>query len=161
MQKWHVRVAVCCSVLQCVAVSCSELQWVAVSCSVLQCVAVCCSVSCGVTWHIHTHTRPGRDMQMWHAHADTRLTAKTTGMNESCQTATRATTHYNALQLAPHHTTPQHTATHCNSRSKDDAYEWVEWYCLAVRVAVLCSVLWCNALQLAPQLTAKTMRMNE
>ena len=47
------RVAVCCSVLQCVAVSCGELQCVAAlscfaslcaeSCSVLQCVAVCCS----------------------------------------------------------------------------------------------------------------------
>ena len=41
------RVAVCCSVLQCVAVCCS-LQCVAVLvrvfCSVLQCVAVCCSV---------------------------------------------------------------------------------------------------------------------
>ena len=33
------RVAVCCSVLQCVAVCC-----VAVCCSVLQCVAMCCSV---------------------------------------------------------------------------------------------------------------------
>jgi len=48
------RVAVCCSVLQCVAVchsvsqcvavSCSELQWVAVCCNVLQCVALCCIV---------------------------------------------------------------------------------------------------------------------
>ena len=52
------RVAVCCSVLQCVvtthiiindlneqcaAVSCSELQCVAVCCSELQCVAVSCS----------------------------------------------------------------------------------------------------------------------
>ena len=34
------RVAVCCSVLQCVAVCCSVLQCVAVCCSVLQCVAV-------------------------------------------------------------------------------------------------------------------------
>jgi len=47
----NVRVAVCCSVLQCVAVCCSVLQCVAVYCSVLQCicsvlqcVAVCCSV---------------------------------------------------------------------------------------------------------------------
>jgi len=38
------RVAVCCSVLQCVAVCCSVLQSVAVWCSVLQCVVVCCSV---------------------------------------------------------------------------------------------------------------------
>jgi len=53
------RVAVCCSVLQCVAVRCSvlhtakdtspvaarhPLQCAAVCCSVLQCVAVCCSV---------------------------------------------------------------------------------------------------------------------
>jgi len=38
-------VAVCCSVLQCVAVCCSVVQYVAVCCSVLQCVAVCCSVS--------------------------------------------------------------------------------------------------------------------
>jgi len=38
------RVAVCCSVLQCVAVCCSVLQCVAVCCSVLQCDAVCCSV---------------------------------------------------------------------------------------------------------------------
>jgi len=38
------RVAVCCSVLQCVAVCCSVLQCVAVCCSVLQCVAACCSV---------------------------------------------------------------------------------------------------------------------
>jgi len=53
------RVAVCCSMLQCVelvihddthyafyiafCVSCSMLQCVAVCCSVLQCVAVCCS----------------------------------------------------------------------------------------------------------------------
>ena len=37
----NVRVAVCCSVLQCVAVSCSMMQCVAVCCSVLQCVAVC------------------------------------------------------------------------------------------------------------------------
>ena len=35
----QVRVAVCCSVLQCVAVCCSALQCVAVRCSVLQCVA--------------------------------------------------------------------------------------------------------------------------
>ena len=34
------RVAMCCSVLQCVAVCCSVLQCVAVCCSVLQCVAV-------------------------------------------------------------------------------------------------------------------------
>jgi len=34
------RVAVCCSVLQCVAVCCSALQFVAVCCSLLQCVAV-------------------------------------------------------------------------------------------------------------------------
>jgi len=40
-----VRVAVCCSVLQCVAVWCSVVQCGAVCCSVLQCVAVCCSVS--------------------------------------------------------------------------------------------------------------------
>jgi len=56
----RMRVAVCCSVLQCVAVWCSELQWVealaawkdmldqmlqcvAVFCSVLQCFAVSCS----------------------------------------------------------------------------------------------------------------------
>jgi len=38
------RVAVCCSVLQCVAVCCSVLQYVAVCCNVVQCVAVCCSV---------------------------------------------------------------------------------------------------------------------
>jgi len=31
----EVRVAACCSVLQCVAVGCSVLQWVAVCCSVL------------------------------------------------------------------------------------------------------------------------------
>jgi len=37
------RLAVCCSVLQCVAVCCSVLQCVT-SCSVLQCVAVCCCV---------------------------------------------------------------------------------------------------------------------
>ena len=36
------RVAVCCSVLQCVALCGSVLQCVAVCCSVLQCVAVCC-----------------------------------------------------------------------------------------------------------------------
>jgi len=35
------KLAVCCSVLQCVWV---VLQCVAVCCSVLQCVAVCCSV---------------------------------------------------------------------------------------------------------------------
>jgi len=50
----RVRVAVCCSVLQCVAVCCSVSQCVAkcvlrrwgmcACCSVLQCVAVCCSV---------------------------------------------------------------------------------------------------------------------
>ena len=40
----NIRVAVCCSVLQCVAVCCSVLQCVTVCCSVLQCVAVCCSV---------------------------------------------------------------------------------------------------------------------
>ena len=39
------RVAACCSVLQCVAACCSVLQCVAVCCSVLQCVAVCC---CGL-----------------------------------------------------------------------------------------------------------------
>jgi len=38
------RVAVCCSVSQCVVVCCSVLQCVAVCCSVLQCVSVCCSV---------------------------------------------------------------------------------------------------------------------
>ena len=38
------RVAVCCSVLQCVAVCCSGLQCFALCSSVLQCVAVCCSV---------------------------------------------------------------------------------------------------------------------
>jgi len=38
-----VRVAMCCSVLQCVVVCCSVLQCVAMRCSV-QCVAVCCSV---------------------------------------------------------------------------------------------------------------------
>jgi len=32
---YRLRVAVCCSVLQCVAACCSELQCVAVSCSVL------------------------------------------------------------------------------------------------------------------------------
>ena len=39
--------AVCCSALQRVAVRCSVLQcvvWIAVCCGVLQCVAVCCSV---------------------------------------------------------------------------------------------------------------------
>jgi len=45
----HVRVAICCSVLQCVAMCCSVfccnvLQHIAAYCSVLQCVAVCCSV---------------------------------------------------------------------------------------------------------------------
>jgi len=35
------RVAVCCSVLQCVAVCCSMLQCIAVCCSVLQLVAAC------------------------------------------------------------------------------------------------------------------------
>jgi len=39
--KMPPRVAVCCSVLQCVAVRCSALQCVSVRCSVLQCVAVC------------------------------------------------------------------------------------------------------------------------
>ena len=38
------RVAVCCSVLQCVAVCYRVVQCVAVWCSVVQCVAVCCSV---------------------------------------------------------------------------------------------------------------------
>ena len=38
------RVAVSCSVLQCVAVCCSVLHCVALCCSVLQCVAVCCIV---------------------------------------------------------------------------------------------------------------------
>jgi len=38
------RVAVCCSVLQCVAVCCRVLQCVAVCCIVLPCVAVCSSV---------------------------------------------------------------------------------------------------------------------
>jgi len=38
------RVAVCCSAMQCVTVRCSALQCVAVCCSVLQCVAVCSSV---------------------------------------------------------------------------------------------------------------------
>jgi len=42
---YYCRVAVCCSVLQCVAVCCSVLQRVAVCCNVLQCVAACCSVS--------------------------------------------------------------------------------------------------------------------
>jgi len=35
--SYGVRVAVCCSVLQCVAVCCSVLQCVAVCCSVMQC----------------------------------------------------------------------------------------------------------------------------
>jgi len=35
--KWHVSVAVCCSVLQCVALCCRVLQSAAVCCSVLQC----------------------------------------------------------------------------------------------------------------------------
>ena len=39
------RVAVCCSVLQCVAARCcSVLQCIVVCCSVLQCAAVCCSL---------------------------------------------------------------------------------------------------------------------
>ena len=48
---WMKRVAVCCSVLQCVAVYCSVLQCVAVYCSVVQCVAMCCSVSQCVAVH--------------------------------------------------------------------------------------------------------------
>jgi len=38
------RVAVCCSVLQCVAMWCNVVQCCAVWCSVVQCVAVCCSI---------------------------------------------------------------------------------------------------------------------
>ena len=38
------RVALCCSVLQCVAVFCSVLKCVTVCCNVLQCDLVCCSV---------------------------------------------------------------------------------------------------------------------
>ena len=41
---YKVCVAVRCNVLQCVAVCCNMLQDVAVCCSVLQCVAVCRSV---------------------------------------------------------------------------------------------------------------------
>ena len=37
------RVAVCCSVLQCVAVCCSVMRCVAVCCSALQCIAVFCN----------------------------------------------------------------------------------------------------------------------
>jgi len=40
----ELRVAACCSVLQCVAVCCRVLQCFAVCCSVLQCVVVCCIV---------------------------------------------------------------------------------------------------------------------
>ena len=39
------RIAVCCSVLQCVAAWCSLVQSGAVWCCVVQCVAVCCSGS--------------------------------------------------------------------------------------------------------------------
>jgi len=45
-RRYSYRVAVCCSVLQCVAQCCNVLEpqnRVAVCCSVLQCVAVCCS----------------------------------------------------------------------------------------------------------------------
>ena len=54
----YVRVAVICSVVQCVAVRCSVLQYVADCRSVLQCLAVCCSVlqcvvaCCSVLQHI-------------------------------------------------------------------------------------------------------------
>jgi len=57
LQCVAVRVAVCCSVLQCVAVCCSVLQCVAVCCSVLQCVAVCCSALQGVAAKSHGRMR--------------------------------------------------------------------------------------------------------
>ena len=47
-----IRVAVCCSVLQCVVVSCSILYCVAVCCIQLQCAAACshddCVCVCGI-----------------------------------------------------------------------------------------------------------------
>jgi len=70
------RVALCCSVLQCVAagsrrlvvnrlqcgiVCCSVVQSVAVRCSVLQCVAMCCSVlQC-----VAAHSDGGGSLKSW------------------------------------------------------------------------------------------------
>jgi len=48
----EVRVAVCCTVLQCVVECCSVLQGVAVWCSVLHCVAVCFPRRCVGTFEL-------------------------------------------------------------------------------------------------------------
>ena len=97
------RVAVCCSMLQCVVLCCSHvsmgcsvMQYVAVCCAVLrshinglQCNAVCCSVLCCVVvaYSHHTHT------------VDAALA------RQGCQ---HTATHCNPLQ---------HTAIHCNTHS--------------------------------------------
>ena len=59
-------VAVCCSVLQCVAVCFSVLQCVAVCCSVLQCVAVCCSMlQCIAVCIEHQLSRKRKKIREW------------------------------------------------------------------------------------------------
>jgi len=125
------RVAVCCSVLQCVAVCCSVLQCVAVCYMrsktrlwqrVLQCVAVCCSVLHALPYVNAKHDSPMATRHVTHVNDSC-----PTCMNESChihkaspaagcpERARCSWTHYNTLQ----HTATvcnrlQHTATHCN-----------------------------------------------
>ena len=104
-EQWHIiqcalqRVAVCCSVLQCVAVRCSNgtAPHIIGPCHVyihlaLQCVAACCSDStvpyCTTLHHIASH----------------------------CNTLRHTAAHcYTLHHSVPHCSTLQHTATHCNT----------------------------------------------
>jgi len=92
------RVAVCCSVWQCVwhhvSVCCSVLQCLTECCSVLQCVAVCCSVLQCV---------PVDEACM--VDAETRWISSNTML--ACPYSSIATS-------AIHCNTVQHPATHCN-----------------------------------------------
>ena len=86
-----VKIAVCCSALQCVAVCCSVLQCVAVCCSVLQCVAVCCSVLQCVAVHIRiTHETHEWVMEWVMSHiwvVSHMWTSHGTHVSETCHTS--------------------------------------------------------------------------
>jgi len=99
-------------VLQCVlkvAVCCSVLQCVAVCCNVLQCVAVC-----ALARHfISNRVRPL--LSCWLHHTATHCnTLQHTATH--CNTLQHTALHCNALHhTATHYTTLQHPATHCNT----------------------------------------------
>jgi len=140
------------------------LQRVAVYCSVLQCVAVCCSVL--RSWRFQFLLRRCKDLwrRFWvteslgfnfsliikllftYTPQETRFGFLRPHTATHCNTLQHTATHCNTLKhTATHCNTLQHTATHCNTLQHTSTGKIWPWDSLSLAglFAVCCSVLQC------------------